>query len=133
MEYRNARYIDEARIDCEIEHPVYGWVPYTLDPADVDMTVNNEDLLALMEERGDVFPYVPPTPEQLEKEAAAAIRLVRDWKLQKEVDVVSGNALRWASLTVEKQQQWANYRQLLLDVPQQIGFPNDVIWPTKPE
>ena len=31
--YRNAKYIDTTRIDCEIEHPDYGWIPYTLDPA----------------------------------------------------------------------------------------------------
>ena len=27
---------------------------------------------------------------------------------------------------------WANYRQELRDVPQQPGFPDNVIWPTKP-
>ena len=61
MNYRNARYIDATRIDCEIEHPVHGWIPYTLDPADTDMTVNNDDLLAAMAENGDVAAYVPPT------------------------------------------------------------------------
>lgn len=28
---------------------------------------------------------------------------------------------------------WADYRQALRDVPQQPGFPRNVIWPTKPE
>lgn len=27
---------------------------------------------------------------------------------------------------------WQSYRQLLRDVPQQPGFPHDVIWPVKP-
>lgn len=27
---------------------------------------------------------------------------------------------------------WANYRQALRDVPNQAGFPWDIIWPTKP-
>jgi hypothetical protein len=27
---------------------------------------------------------------------------------------------------------WATYRQELRDVPQQPGFPSNVIWPTKP-
>ena len=49
MNYRNAKYInDNGWIDCEIEHPQFGWIPYTLDPADTDMTVNNDDLLAAM-------------------------------------------------------------------------------------
>lgn len=28
---------------------------------------------------------------------------------------------------------WAVYRQALRDVPEQAGFPENVIWPTKPE
>lgn len=27
---------------------------------------------------------------------------------------------------------WAPYRQALRDVPQQTGFPTDIVWPTKP-
>ena len=27
---------------------------------------------------------------------------------------------------------WQTYRQALRDIPAQPGFPNDVIWPTKP-
>lgn len=29
--------------------------------------------------------------------------------------------------------QWATYRQALRDVPQQVGFPDNIQWPTKPE
>lgn len=29
--------------------------------------------------------------------------------------------------------QWATYRQALRDVPQQVGFPANIQWPTKPE
>jgi hypothetical protein len=31
------------------------------------------------------------------------------------------------------QAAWAEYRQALRDVPTQKGFPEDVVWPTKPE
>jgi len=31
------------------------------------------------------------------------------------------------------QAAWAQYRQALRDIPQQDGFPENVIWPTKPE
>jgi hypothetical protein len=27
---------------------------------------------------------------------------------------------------------WATYRQALRDIPEQVGFPNDVVWPTTP-
>jgi hypothetical protein len=133
MNYRNAKYIDPIRIDCEIEHPIHGWIPYSLDPSDTDMTINNDDLLAAMSQNGDVAAYVPPTQAELDAQAAEAVRAERDMKLTTEVDPIAGNALRWAALTAEQQQAWADYRQALLDVPTQDGFPHDVVWPTKPE
>lgn len=134
MNYRNARYINSnGWIDCEIEHPQFGWIPYTLDPADTDMTINNDDLLADMAANGDVAAYVPPTQEELDAQAAAAVRAGRDMKLATEVDPIAGNALRWAALTDAQRQAWADYRQALLDIPEQAGFPHDITWPNKPE
>ena len=130
--YRNAKYInDNGWIDCEIEHQDYGWIPYTLDPADTDMTINNDDLLAAMEAAGDVAAYVPPTQAELDAALSEQLRMERDGLLA-EVDAIAGNALRWAALSAEQQNAWAVYRQALLDVPQQAGFPNDVVWPVKP-
>jgi len=131
MNYRNAKYIDDTRIDCEIEHPVHGWIPYTLDPADTDMTVNNDELLAAMASAGDVAAYVPPSQAELDAQAAAKIRAQRD-SLLLTVDAIAGNALRWASLSAEQQAEWAAYRQALLDVPQQAGFPDNITWPQEP-
>tara|TARA_B110000503_G_scaffold9599_1_gene13038 strand:+ start:221 stop:643 length:423 start_codon:yes stop_codon:yes gene_type:complete len=131
--YRNAKYInDSGWIDCEIEHPDYGWIPYTLDPADEDMTVNNDDLLAAMSAAGDVAAYVPPTQAELDATLSEQLREERDGLLADEVDTIAGNALRWATLSAEQQDAWAVYRQALLDAPQQAGFPNDVVWPVKP-
>ena len=124
MNYRNAKHIHEGRIDCEIEHEVHGWIPYTLNPADT----KNDDLLAAMELADDVEAYVPPTQVELDAALAAEVRADRDGRLA-EVDAVAGNALRWAALDADTQAAWALYRQALLDVPQQAGFPNDVLWP----
>ena len=133
MKYRNAKYInDNGWIDCEINHSDHGWISYTLDPADTDMTVNNDDLLAAMRSAGDVAAYVPPTQTELDAALAAGLRLQRDGLLT-DVDAIAGNALRWAELSAGKQTAWGVYRQALLDVPQQAGFPNDVTWPTQPE
>ena len=131
MNYRNAKYVDDTRIDCEIEHPEFGWIPYTLDPSDTDMTVNNDDLLAAMASAGDVAAYVPPTQAELDAQAAASIRAQRN-SLLLTVDAIAGNALRWAALDADTQAAWAVYRQALLDVPQQAGFPNNVTWPEAP-
>tara|TARA_R110000803_G_C11844001_1_gene304964 strand:- start:6 stop:404 length:399 start_codon:yes stop_codon:yes gene_type:complete len=132
MNYRNAQYISDTVIDCEINHPTYGWIPYTLNPSDTDMTVNNTDLLSNMSAKGDVAPYVAPTQDELDVTLAVELRYERD-NLLLEVDAVAGNALRWADLDADKQGEWASYRTLLLDVPQQVGFPQSVTWPTKPE
>ena len=79
----------------------------------------------------DVEAYVPPTQVELDAALAAEVRADRDGRLA-EVDAVAGNALRWAALDADTQAAWALYRQALLDVPQQAGFPNDVVWPVKP-
>jgi hypothetical protein len=86
-----------------------------------------------MSEAGDVAAYVPPTQAELNEVLSIEIRNDRDILLVSEVDMVAGNALRWSSLSQDKQSEWSVYRIALLDVPQQSGFPNDVTWPTKPQ
>ena len=124
--------ISGGRIDCEIEHPKFGWIPYTLDPADTDMTVNNDDLLAAMVTGGNVAAYVPPTQAELDAELAREEREKRDHRLQTEIDPIVMNSLRWGSLSASEQASMATLRQSLLDVPQQAGFPKTHVWPNKP-
>ena len=132
MQYRNAKYIDATRIECEINHPVYGWIPYGLDPADTDMTVDNNVLLAAMKANKDVAAYIPPTQAELDALASQDVRAKRDRILATVVDPLVSNPLRWADMTPEAQQAWADYRRALLGVPQQAGFPNAIDWPTQP-
>ena len=130
-EVRNAASLqaDNLRMDVEINHPQHGWIPYTLDPADTDTTIDNDEVMALI--GTDFAAYVAPTQEELDADAAADVRADRDYRLV-EVDAIAGNALRWAALDADTQAAWAKYRQELLDVPQQKGFPNNVTWPTEP-
>lgn len=72
--------------------------------------------------------WVYPT-ERLESDERAR----RDNKLVKYVDPIATNNLRWNALSSEAQAAWTAYRQALLDVPQQDGFPHDVTWPVAPE
>tara|TARA_B110000977_G_scaffold193624_1_gene268864 strand:- start:93 stop:506 length:414 start_codon:yes stop_codon:yes gene_type:complete len=131
-EVRNAASLqsDNLRMDVEINHPVHGWIPYTVDPADTDTTIDNDEVMALI--GTDFAAYVAPTQAELDAALAAEVRADRDGRLT-EVDAVAGNALRWAALDAETQAAWATYRQELLDVPQQADFPSTVAWPTKPE
>lgn len=34
MEYRNPKYVHDGRIDCEINHPDFGWIAFTADAND---------------------------------------------------------------------------------------------------
>lgn len=74
-----------------------------------------------------------PSDEELYATKAAEVRARRDYLLQSEVDPIVSNPLRWASMPAEKQGEWVAYRQALLDIPQQDGFPANVDWPVKPE
>jgi len=117
-------------MDVEINHPQHGWIPYTLDPADTDTTIDNDAVMALI--GTDFTAYVAPTQAELDAAAASSVRAERDNRLT-EVDAIAGNTLRWAALDVDTQAAWSAYRQALLDVPQQSNFPHDITWPTKPE
>ena len=66
------------------------------------------------------------TSEMLEKQA----RSRRDALLKETVD--SLNPMRWEALTELQKDDWRIYRQALLDVPQQEGFPVNVVWPIHP-
>lgn len=123
---------DNLCMDVEINHPDYGWIPYRLDPADTDTTIDNDAVMALID--SNFTAYVAPTPAthaELVAEAATQVRSQRDQMLL-DVDAFVGNPLRWAELPSDAQAQWATYRTSLLDVPQQAGFPDNVTWPVKP-
>jgi hypothetical protein len=47
-------------------------------------------------------------------------------------DIDRVNPIWYNSLTTEQQTSLAVYRQALLDVPAQSGFPANVTWPSKP-
>lgn len=57
MQIRNNTFAADGRIDCEINHPVYGWIPFTADPNDVEP--HGREIYAIALEMGPK-PYVPP-------------------------------------------------------------------------
>jgi hypothetical protein len=59
-------------------------------------------------------------------------RLFRNELLVREVDPIVTNPLRWGAMTAGEQRMWTDYRQSLLDIPQQPGFPSSISWPSKP-
>ena len=132
-EYRNARAVTEGAtsIDVEINHPQYGWIPYLLTDYDEDNTINNDDLRALI--GNDYAPYIPPTQEELDADRASFMRFIRDETLKKVVDPIVSNPLRWGSLSDAEQLEVTIFRQALLDITDQSGWPWEIQWPEKPD
>jgi len=68
----------------------------------------------------------PPEPEQPLEQLAAAARSRRD-SLLAQTDWTQA-----ADVPQATKDLWAPYRQALRDVPQQSGFPTEIVWPVKP-
>lgn len=62
---------------------------------------------------------------------ASYVRSMRNNMLESKVDKI--NAVRWAAMTADEQASWTTYRQALLDITTQAGFPSSVTWPTAPD
>ena len=66
MNYRNAKHLDGSRIDCEIEHPFHGWIPFTCDPSDTGAAFDVVELYDAMSADPTTAAYVPPTQSELD-------------------------------------------------------------------
>ena len=54
-------------------------------------------------------------------------------KLLDEVDIVYCNADKWELMDETTKESWRTYKELLRQIPDQPGFPFEVIWPAAPE
>jgi len=75
MNYRNPVFAASGAIDCEIEHPVYGWIPFTCDPNDTGAEFDTATLFEEMKPHAAPFvpePVAPPTREEQEAKRQAA-------------------------------------------------------------
>jgi hypothetical protein len=77
MQWRNPVYAADGRINVEVNHPTFGWVPFTASPNDVE--AHGREIFAAASE-GPVAPYVPPpapTPAELLAAERATMRCRR--------------------------------------------------------
>ncbi len=125
MKYRNSTYTKNGAIDCEINHPKFGWIPFTAVKGDS----KTDDFFTEMEASGNVSEYVAPPVLPTPQSAPSTEQEIR--KQRNQLLAVS-DWTQVADAPVD-QAAWKAYRQALRDVPQQEGFPEDVIWPTPPE
>lgn len=88
-----------------------------------------ESIVETSTEVRTTYTVVPLTAEEkpiVEEKLVNLLRRDRELRLL-ETDFVM------FSDTPEPSQEWLDYRQALRDVPQQPGFPQNIIWPEKPQ
>lgn len=61
MQIKNIRYNQHGTIDCEIDHPQFGWIPFTADPDDCEQ--HGRDIYAAALAAGPA-PYEPPQDQE---------------------------------------------------------------------
>lgn len=59
---RNPRYNHMGTIDCERDHPIFGWIPFTASPDDVEEH-GRAIHAAIIASGMPIAPYVPPEPQ----------------------------------------------------------------------
>lgn len=105
------------------KHPNTGDV-YAYDQIQINDGWVKKELILMTPAEIDLHLNPPPTEE--------AERAYRD-ALLAQLDSIVSNPLRFANFSDELKAELAVYRQLLLDVPQQSGFPTDIVWPLIPQ
>lgn len=71
MNIRNPIFTADNRIDCEVEHPHFGWIPFTADPNDVEQ--HGRDIYEMALAMGPAA-YVAPSAHVPTKEEQEALR-----------------------------------------------------------
>ena len=89
-----------------------------------------------------LFPDKPDYPVNFDKDSEswiwdeeiswAQLRHQRGLLLS-ELDPIVSNPLRWSEFSTEKQEEYSNYRQSLLDLPENTTDPKNPVWPTPPQ
>ena len=91
MEIRNATYNRHGTIDCEVNHPKFGWIWFTASPDDVE---DAGKALYAEVAKGEVGEYVPPPPPT---EIIPDRVTARQFKMQLEKDGLTSSVEGWVS------------------------------------
>ena len=123
----------DQRFQCTVDLTLNGiteTVGYIADKDDIAETGQWVYEQIMSGDAGEIEDYSPPAPPTDEYLAEMA-RNERGSRLRY-LDTILTNPLRWAAYSEEQQTVIAKYRQDLLDVPAQAGFPQEINWPVSP-
>lgn len=121
-EIRNPVCLSDGNFNCEINHPKFGWIPFTATSYDVEELGVSIYNAILSGAAGEAFPYVPPTIDEM----AQSERLWRDSELSWFDMVCYRNQFYWESLSDDEKARRLSYREALLNYPELEGFPTDI-------
>lgn len=107
------------------------------DKTAVELQNNIPPMFCIFDKKAQKVKDVRKNPELLlqnmsKSEKERFQREVRKRKLS-QVDAVVSNPLRYGSMSETEVEEVINYRQALLDITEQSGFPTKVKWPEKPK
>lgn len=90
-EFRNAAYTVDGRINLEIRHPVFGWIPFTLDENDDAAEIDVAALWASVT-AGSVAAYVTPPvdPQRVNDERDRRIEVGKTFTVAAHTIAVTG-------------------------------------------
>lgn len=101
MKTRNAKYNEHGTIDCEIEHPTFGWIPFTASPDDIEQY--GKAVYSALITVGDIAPYSKPiiSPDAIANQYKLA-RLSEYPFIQDQLDMIYWDKVNgtdeWATL-----------------------------------
>lgn len=122
--FKNAKWAKSGdKIDCEIDHPQYGWIPFSCVQNDNGAEFDTNVLYRLLLEAGPVayqgYQFTEQELGEIARNQRNNLLAASDWTQLPDVP----EALKSA---------WVEYRQALRDITQQSNFPSIIQWPTEP-
>lgn len=119
--------------DFDFENNVFPGELYIEELSNPDNQYVENGLLVDMPLKPDGFYVFDYNVKQWVFDEQMAISIVmqqRDLLLKDGPDRIS--PIWYDSMTEQQRQEWADYRQALLDITSQPNYPHDIIWPVKP-
>nr|WP_316651539.1 hypothetical protein [uncultured Gellertiella sp.] len=135
MQFKNAVFTANGSIDMEINHPVYGWIPFTATPLDLEpLSVELFNLAKTSAAPcGPVVPPVvyPPLPRSVFWLAALAVGVTKAGILSRIESLPDGADKERKRITIEETLQYRREDPYLSELALEAGITSeqlDALW-----
>ena len=122
--FRNPVWTTTGTIAVEVEHDLYGWIPFNASPNDPED--HGRELFELL--TTTYAHEVEPCPGSKFYEVTKS-----DVNARRDKELANSDWVMTVDSQVANQSEWIAYRQALRDITEQVGYPYEVFFPSKPE